>query len=472
MNDEYKFGPARVEWDDRHATLLKDFLDRLNENEIRYVILKNDKGLPLQNFSKDVDIVIEPGKYKKTALIIRDCYKRHGVSHYKINKFERLRCWYGMNPDTQFAIHIDLLEGFLHKGFEMIPFEILYERSFENNNGIRVLNELMGSVVLLLHCTICYHSIKEKYTKIIAESHCKNREEFIDILRHILGNKHSSNMAQLLDTGNYKQIALLGGWFSHASKWRIFIRRPFYSIYNIMDFLWEKTCRVILNINKYNNLISVHAPDGTGKTTFIQKLGDEIGFYYVCSPSDLLSIHHFRPCILPNLGAVGEKVGVMKQDTNFTVPHRAKPASGLSSFVRMTYYWLDYVIGMPIILRKSAQFDHITIFDRYIYDFLVDPERTRIKLPYWLRRMFTRLVKQPKIVFVLQAPADVIYNRKQELTKGEINYQLEGFEKLSCLGYRVHFLDANKKPEEIAMDAIKIILDTFTTKLADYEVNN
>ena len=102
----------------------------------------------------------------------------------------------------------------------------------------------------------------------------------------------------------------------------------------------------------------------------------------------------------------------------------------------------------------------------------MDPERTRIKLPYWLRRMFTRLVKQPKIVFVLQAPADVIYKRKQELTIDEINHQLEGFEKLSCLGDRVHFLDATKKPEEIAMDAIKIILDTFTTKLADYEVNN
>ena len=75
-------------------------------------------------------------------------------------------------------------------------------------------------------------------------------------------------------------------------------------------------------------------------------------------------------------------------------------------------------------------------------------------------------------MFVLQAPADVIYKRKQELTIDEINHQLEGFEKLSCLGDRVHFLDATKKPEEIAMDAIKIILDTFTTKLADYEVNN
>lgn len=472
MNDEYKFASAQVDWDSRHASLLMDFLDKLKESEIRYVILKNDNGLPYQNFSKDVDIVIEPGKYKKTAQIILDCYKRHDISHYKINKFERLRCWYGMNPDTRFAIHIDLLEGCLHKGFELFPFEILYQNSIKNDYGIRILNSVMGSVVLLVHSTICYHSIKEKYAKLISSTYAKQSIQIAEILNEILGKRAADTLINLLDKGDYKKIALMGKYFSHVSKCRLLYKRPIFSIINFLDFVWEKACRVIFNLNYYNQLISVHAPDGTGKTTFIQHLGNNLGFMFICDANNFLSIHHFRPCILPNLGAVGEKAGIMKQDTNFTVPHRAKPANGLSSFVRMTYYWLDYVIGMPVILRKSAQFDHITIFDRYIYDFLVDPERTRIKLPYWLRRMFTRLVKQPKIVFVLQAPADVIYKRKQELTIDEINHQLEGFEKLSYLGDRVHYLDATKKPEEIAMDAIKIILDTFTTKLADYEVNN
>lgn len=465
MINEYDFAPVHVEWNERHATLLRDFLNELSQKKIRYVILKNDDGLPFENHSKDVDIVIEPGSYDNAAKVIRDCYKRHGITYYKIHKFERLRCWYGMNPDTHFAIHIDLLEGFLHKGFEMLPFETLYEHSFENNNGIRVQKELMGSVVLLLHCTICYHSIKEKYAKLIADSYLRQREGFIDILKQILGNKHASVMTRLLDAKNYKQIAQLGKRFSHVSKCRIFVRRPLFSIYNVMDFLWEKVCRVIFNMDRYNNLISVHAPDGTGKTTFIQKLGNELGFYYVCSPSDLLSIHHFRPCILPNLGAVGEKTGVMKQDKDFTIPHRAKPVGFLSSFIRMTYYWLDYVIGMPFILRKDAQFDNITIFDRYIYDFLVDPYRTRIKLPYWIRKAFTKLVKQPKIVFVLDADANTIYSRKQELCKEEINRQLMEFRKLKHLGERVYILDASQTPPKIANDAIQIVIDKFTHKL-------
>lgn len=55
MNNEFNFLEARVEWDERHASLLKDFLDGLAFHGIRYVILKNDDGLPYENHSKDVD---------------------------------------------------------------------------------------------------------------------------------------------------------------------------------------------------------------------------------------------------------------------------------------------------------------------------------------------------------------------------------------------------------------------------------
>ncbi len=465
MNNEFNFLEARVEWDERHAMLLKNFLDSLTLHDIRYVILKNADGLPYENHSKDVDIVIEPGRYRDSAQIIQSCYKNHGISHYKVHKFERLRCWYGMNIETRFAIHIDLLEGFLHKGFEMFSFDVLYAHSRKNENGIQMLDDLMGNVVLLLHSTICYHFIKGKYTQSIAKAFQSDRDDFTLLLKEILGASAADEMVALLVAGKYKEIAKKGKHFSRHSKMRLLLKRPLFSIYNVADFLWEKICRLLLNLNRYNTMISVHAPDGTGKTTFIEHLGNELGFYYVCAANDLLDTHHFRPNILPNLGAAGEKAGMMKQDKNFTVPHRTKPASFLSSLVRITYYWLDYVIGVPLILRRNAQFDKITIFDRYIYDFLVDPYRTRIKLPYWIRKVFSQLVRQPRIVFVLDANADTIYARKQELNKKEIERQLIEFRKLSNLGKRVHYLDATQTPKEIAQDAIKIVIDEFAKKV-------
>ena len=145
MADEFNFQETRVEWDERHATILKNFLDNMEAEKVRYVILKNDSGLPYKNYSKDVDIVIEPGSYKKAAKLLRIEYENGGITNYKIHKFERLRCWYGFDLNARTAIHIDLLEGFLHKGFEMFPFEIMYKHAYKNVNGVYVLDSVFSS---------------------------------------------------------------------------------------------------------------------------------------------------------------------------------------------------------------------------------------------------------------------------------------------------------------------------------------
>lgn len=466
MNDSFYFKPTCVEWDDRHSALLQDFLTRLEQQDIRYVIMKNDEGLPYINYAKDIDILIDPNQYKKTARLLQHTYKDHGIAHVKVYRFERLRCWYGFNATTHFAIHIDLLESFMHKGCELIPFDTIYQHAHKNEHGIYVLDNLFAAIILLLHSTICYHHIKEKYATLISQTYATHKDDMNQIFLTLFPKSTAKQLIIWLEQGDYNTIAQHGRWFSHQSKRLILWKQPWRTGINILRFLWEKTERLILNRTKYNMFFTVHAPDGTGKTTFIQAVAENLGFYFVCNTEDLVQINHFRPNLLPNLGAAGEKMKVMKQDTNFTDPHRAKPANFWSSCLRMSYYWLDYLIGTPLILRKNAQFSKITIFDRYIYDFLVDPKRSRITLPYWLRRIFTTLVQQPKVVFILNAPPEVIYQRKQELTKEEITRQLFDFKRLAdTLGKRAHIIDATQTPQTMANNAMTILFDHFATKL-------
>ena len=108
------------------------------------------------------------------------------------------------------------------------------------------------------------------------------------------------------------------------------------------------------------------------------------------------------------------------------------------------------------------QFDKFTIFDRYIYDFIVDPVRSRIGLPRWIRVMFSKLVYKPKFVFVMMADTDVIYKRKQELTKEEITRQLVEFKRLADSGKRFVELDANQTPDAIIKEATKVIIEQYT----------
>lgn len=74
MADTFKFEPTKVEWNENHIKILQDLFHEFEVNDVKYVILKNDNGLPFENHSKDVDIVIEPGKYKTAAKIIKNIY--------------------------------------------------------------------------------------------------------------------------------------------------------------------------------------------------------------------------------------------------------------------------------------------------------------------------------------------------------------------------------------------------------------
>ena len=209
------------------------------------------------------------------------------------------------------------------------------------------------------------------------------------------------------------------------------------------------------------------APDGTGKTTFLEALLKELNFYYVNDENDnRFHVYHFRPSILPNLGAVGEKTGVMKQDTDFTNPHRSKPANPFSSLIRISYYTLDYIIGWQKCVRNDVHYDRYSVFDRYSYDFIVDPMRTKLNLPESVRKFFVKLTPQPKIVFCLDASPDVIYKRKQELSLEEITRQISEYRKLANTDTeRFKVINAEQTPEEMAREAAAIVIGRYTEKL-------
>ena len=63
------------------------------------------------------------------------------------------------------------------------------------------------------------------------------------------------------------------------------------------------------------------------------------------------------------------------------------------------------------------------------------------------------------------APAETIYARKKELTLDEIQEQLTRLNTLAVSNKRVYCLDATRETKEIAMDALKVFLDIFASKL-------
>jgi hypothetical protein len=69
-------------------------------------------------------------------------------------------------------------------------------------------------------------------------------------------------------------------------------------------------------------------------------------------------------------------------------------------------------------------------FDRYFHDVLVDPRRYRYGGPKWFAALLSRLLPEPDLVIVLDANEDLIFSRKTELTRAEIQRQRQAYAEL------------------------------------------
>ena len=451
-------------WDKKHGTILMDLIKELDKNQVRYFILRNYEGLPETNQSKDVDIIVEPSKVKVANTILTSIYKQHGLSHLYMIRFTDVYCWHGMDIEQHLSIHIDIIGGYRVKGCEVFTFDELYEHTSEYK-GFKVVDPLYEGVMVFVYKQFGYKTpkLKEEYKQVISKTN-QLYPEIASILQRILGDKLAQVELEFIVQGDYDKLLSKHKKLTQQLRHYALKKAPLSCLIHTMKFYALKLCRLVLCRHRYVKSFSVMAPDGAGKTTFLNSLVEEMAFYFT-KDTNCGHIYHFRPTILPNLGEIGEKVGIMEQDTNYSVPHRAKPVGIMSSFTRITYYWIDYILGWFIVTTKDILRDRFTIFDRYAYDLIVDPGRTRLNLPIWIRKKFVKFMPEPRLSFYIKVDPEEIYRRKQELQLDEIKRQVSDYEKLVSTNKRILPIDGNRPVQEMVNDAIKMILDQLTIKL-------
>lgn len=454
-------------WNSTCEKIFIQCIKKFENDNIRYFILRNYQSLPEKNISKDVDIIIEPGKLKKAKKILLDAYKDNGVLNCQEDVFGKVHCMRGISVENKIGIHIDLIEGYISKGYEIFSFEEMYGHVIRYK-GFYVLDEYLEGIMIFIYKQFGYKKpkFKQEYIDIIRKLTESHKIQFLEQLTKLTNKQYAEEVIQKIENNDFDGILEKSELLTKLLRKYALNKKPLKTRWEQIKFICQKIDRVILRYKKYLRVFAVLAPDGTGKTTFLEALIDELNYYYVNDKEDgRFHIYHFRPTVLPNLGEVGEKAGIMEQDKNWTDPHRSKPANPLSSFIRISYYTLDYIIGWQKCVRNDVQYDRYSVFDRYSYDFIVDPLRTKLGLPKWIRKFFVKITPQPKIVFVLNADPEVIYTRKQELTKEEITRQLGVYQELANSHKRFYTISAEQTPKEMAEEAVKIIVERYVKKI-------
>jgi thymidylate kinase len=192
-------------------------------------------------------------------------------------------------------------------------------------------------------------------------------------------------------------------------------------------------------------------PDGVGKTSVAQGI-----FPKVADRFDSLRYHHWiAPWTQPLRSDVPPGGGRFEPG-----PCRCGFFGNLISLARLARNivraWLGYVLRIRPHLRRSR----LVLGDRYLFNYLLDPQSVRYgAAPFWVR-LALRLVPKPDVVISLVADPEVIHARKDELSVTEIADRLARARELRSLGFNLVEVSADAPLSAVIENAAAVILNS------------
>ena len=183
--------------------------------------------------------------------------------------------------------------------------------------------------------------------------------------------------------------------------------------------------------------------DGSGKSTVIAQVERDM------SPAfSGVKRYHLRP----HFGQDRSGSPVV------TDPHAEPPRSLPASVAKLGLWGADYLHGYLSNIRRQLAKETLVIFDRYYADLLVDAKRYRYGGPQALARAVGWLIPKPDLVILLDAPAEVLQSRKQEVTFAETERQRQAYLDLVRGLPNGHVVDASQSLEIVVGAANTVIL--------------
>ncbi len=445
--------------------LLTSFFHHLECDNIPYAVLRNYEELPKSvRIDGDIDILTDSEKLNDIACLLKKAAKEAGCSvvqafhgagwlEYRIAKTEE---------NYLFAIQFHIHGEEARLGMPIFDAESILARRRKYKN-FYISNPVDEAMLSWFTRVLSHGKGKAAYREPVVSAARQHPDLAMNILSQSFGERLGKELYEAFLNNNPEKSEHLYKTLNRTIvfqairkgpvQWRLILKRVFEGI------RWR------IPPISYGVTLALVGPDGCGKSAVAYEVLEALSHIYLTGPPKRL---HLRPGLLPRLADLPHPsrwFRSVETSSPVTAPHSAVPSGIPASLIRLLYYAADYIIGYMLKIAPYARWRRtLVIFERYYYDFIVDPLRARIKLPEWIAKSLLKFIPQPDIVIYLDAPPEVILSRKQEVPADEVKRQVHSYRALMNELSNAYIIDATKPVSEIVREICRKVIEKTEAK--------
>lgn len=417
--------------------LLEEAFRAWTEADLPFVVLRNHERLP-DFTSNDVDVLVPPDRLGEAEMLLTRAAAATGYRHHHRAEFDPVSLFFH-HAETWHQVQVDLFGRLAWRGVPLLETEAVLRR--RQSRGTFAIPDPWDEAVLNLLVRLLYQGqVREKYREGIHRAAQNDAATFVRRLAEVLGQAAAAQITGWVLAREWRAIE------SRAWLWRLRLlahalrTRPGTTLVGVgqdLRRLWRRWRR------PPGLWVVLLGPDGCGKSAVAQELF--VSFQPTFQPDKSLLVH-WKPMVfpLPHRAARGPT----------TTPHARPPRSRHMSLLALALHWLEYALGYWMQFRPVLFRNGLVLMDRYHYDFEVDPRRYRLDVDAGRVQRWFRPLPQPDLVFLLDAPTEILRKRKTEVSEDETRRQQAAYRALAARLPQAHLVDASR-PLPSVVDTVR-----------------
>ena len=409
---------------------------------IDWLVLRNYESLP-DSTTNDIDVLVNPGQLRQAEQALLAAAAKAGFQVHSRVEFATLALYLSSRQSNAQA-HFDLFTALKWRGFEFVASEGFLRRKI-GRELFCIPHPADETATKLLAPLIYTGKVKEKYRASVAAGLQAEPAAVTELLARTYGPAHAKFLVAAGAQEKWADIEAATGALRRTLILRQLAGRP-----------WRTLKSLLLDANRLFRrflrppgvTVVLCGADGSGKSTAASALLD--GLSVTFSPQ---KAHHFH--WKPPVFSTGRR----EARGPATNPHGRPARNPVVSLAYFGFHWLEFFLGSHLRLRPLTFRGGLVLIDRFYYDFFVDQRRYRLRVPQSIIRLGQWFLKQPDLVVLLDAPAEALQQRKQEVPLVETARQRAAYLGLVRSLRNGRVVDATQPPEKVGADICQAILD-------------